>query len=29
MLHEHGVDVLILDHHEAEYESKDAVTVNN
>lgn len=28
-LKEHGVDVLILDHHEAEYISPDAITINN
>ena len=28
-LKEHGVDVLILDHHEAEYVSPDAITINN
>lgn len=28
-LKDHGVDVLILDHHEAEYVSPDAVTINN
>lgn len=25
----HGIDVLVLDHHEAEYESLDAVIINN
>ena len=28
-LKEHGIDVLILDHHEAEYVSPDAITINN
>lgn len=28
-LKDHGVDVLILDHHEAEYVSPDAITINN
>lgn len=26
---EKGVDIIILDHHECEYESKDAIVVNN
>lgn len=28
-LNRKGIDVLIIDHHEAEYESEDAVIVNN
>lgn len=29
ILHDQGIDVLIIDHHEADYVSKDACVINN
>lgn len=28
-LHDLGIDIIVLDHHEAEHESEDAIVVNN
>lgn len=29
ILKEKGIDIIVIDHHEAEYESKDAIIINN
>ena len=28
-MHDLGIDIIVLDHHEAEHESEDAIVVNN